>query len=581
MAASVSKRRRAEGIEKCPTGIRGLDEITFGGLPRGRPTLLCGSAGCGKTVLGMEFLARGASEFHENGVYVAFEETGEELIQNSSSLGFKLADLAARKKILLDYVRLEKSEIEETGEYSLDGLFIRLENAIQTVHAKRVVLDTVEALFGGFANEAILRSELSRLFRWLKSRGVTAIITGETGDKTLTRHGLEEYVADCVILLDHRVAEQNSIRRMRVVKYRGSLHGTNEYPFLIGSSGISVLPITSLHLDHAASDERVSTGIPRLDTMLGGKGFFRGSSVLVSGGAGTGKSTLAAHFVRAACGRGERVLYFASEESPGEIMRNMNSIGIDLSGYVNRGLLQFHAARPTLVGLERHLVTLHDVVVQFNPKMVVVDPITNFGVGGTAAEVTSMITRIIDFLKSRQITAVFTSLTAASDNPEMSEVGVSSQMDAWLLLRNLEANGERNRGLYVLKARGMEHSNQIREFVLTGHGVQLLDVYVGSSGVLTGSARLAQEALEQAAVVAQKQEVEKKQMELARKRVQLTERIGALQAEFKADEDQLLRTIREMEAREQQVASHRLDMGRVRGADATSGNGSGRKARVG
>ena len=580
MAASASKKRHAEGIEKCPTGIRGLDEITFGGLPRGRPTLLCGSAGCGKTVFAMEFLARGASEFHENGVYVAFEETGEELIHNSSSLGFKLADLAARKKILLDYVRLEKSEIEETGEYSLDGLFIRLENAIQTVHAKRVVLDTVEALFGGFANEAILRSELSRLFRWLKSRGVTAIITGETGDKTLTRHGLEEYVADCVILLDHRVAEQNSIRRMRVVKYRGSLHGTNEYPFLIGSSGISVLPITSLHLDHAASEERVSTGIPRLDTMLGGKGFFRGSSVLVSGGAGTGKSTLAAHFVRAACGRGERVLYFASEESPGEIMRNMNSIGIDLSGYVNRGLLQFHAARPTLVGLEKHLVTLHDVVIQFNPKVVVVDPITNFGVGGTAAEVTSMMSRIIDFLKSRQITALFTSLTSASDNAELSEVGVSSQMDAWLLLRNLEANGERNRGLYVLKARGMEHSNQIREFVLTGHGVQLLDVYVGSSGVLTGSARLAQEALEQAAVLAQKQEVEKKQIELARKRVQLTERIGALQAEFKADEDQLLRTIREMEAREQQVASHRLDMGRVRGADASSGNGSGRKARV-
>lgn len=576
------QKHETAGVEKCPTGIRGLDEITGGGLPRGRPTLLCGSAGCGKTVLGMEFLVRGATQFNESGVYVAFEETGSELIQNVASFGFDVAELCERKKILLDHVRLDRSEIEETGEYSLDGLFIRLDNAIKTVHAKRVVLDTVEALFGGFANEGILRSELSRLFRWLKSTGVTAIVTGESGDRVLTRHGLEEYVADCVILLDHRVADQNSIRRLRVVKYRGSLHGTNEYPFLIGKTGISVLPATSLHLDHKANDERVSSGIPRLDTMLGGKGFFRGTSVLVSGAAGTGKSSMAAHFVCAACQRGERALYFASEQSPSEIMRSMRSIGVDLETYVKRGLLRFHAARPTLVGLEKHLVTVHDAVTEFNPSVVVVDPITNFGAVGSDAEVTSMLTRIVDFLKSRQITGMFTSLTRAGDDPEQSEVGMSSQMDTWLLLRNLECNGERNRGLYVLKSRGMAHSNQIREFVLTDHGVELLDVYVGSAGVLTGSARIAQEAQEEASALVERQDLERKRLELSRKRLQLKEKIGTLQAEFKAEEQQVLRSIGEIEDREHRVGQHRVDMARLRHADATpaNGHGIGRKVRA-
>ena len=580
MSNAKLKGKAGVEIEKCPTGIRGLDEITLGGLPKGRPTLIAGSAGCGKTVLAMEFLARGASEFHENGVYMAFEETGEELVQNTASMGFGLQELCARNKILLDHVHLDKSEIEETGDYNLDGLFIRLQNAIKTVHAKRVVLDTIEALFGGFSEESILRAELARLFRWLKSTGVTAIVTGETGDGLLTRHGLEEYVADCVIILDHRVAEQTSIRRLRVVKYRGSLHGTNEYPFLIGNTGISVLPITSLHLNHEASTERVPTGIPRLDTMLGGKGFYRGSCTLVSGGAGTGKSSVAAHFARAACQRGERALYFASEQSPAEIIRNMKSIGIDLGPWVKRGLLYFHATRPSLVGLEQHLVMLHDQIAEIKPAVVVIDPITNFGVMGNLSEVKSMLSRIIDMLKGKQITSLFTSLTAAGGAAENSEVEISSQIDSWLLLRNLEVNGERNRGLYILKSRGMAHSNQIREFILTDHGVELVDVYVGSGGVLTGSARAAQEAGEQAQVLAEKQDIARKRAELSRKRVELKSRVDALQAAFKAEEEQMARSIREMEDRERQVAHRRIDMAHLRLADTAVGNGHGGRKTV-
>ncbi len=582
MSRSKLKSKPVLKIQKCPTGIRGLDEITFGGLPRGRPTLIAGSAGCGKTVLAMEFLARGANQFHENGVYMAFEETGEELVQNTASMGFGLPQLCARKKILIDHVHLDRSEIEETGEYNLDGLFIRLQNAIKTVHAKRVVLDTIEALFGGFSNESVLRSELARLFRWLKCSGVTAIVTGETGDGLLTRHGLEEYVADCVIVLDHRVAEQTSIRRLRIVKYRGSVHGTNEYPFLIGKTGISVLPITSLHLNHEASTDRVSTGIPRLDTMLGGKGFYRGSCTLISGIAGTGKSSLAAHFARAACERGERALYFASEQSPAEIIRNMKSIGIDLAPWVKRGLLHFHATRPSLVGLEQHLVLLHEQIAEIKPAVVVIDPITNFGIIGNLPEVKSMLSRIIDMLKAKQITSMFTSLTAAGGAAENTEVEISSQIDSWLLLRNVELNGERNRGLYILKSRGMAHSNQIREMVLTGHGIELVDVYVGAGGVLTGSARAAQEAQERAQVLAEKQEIERKKAELSRKRVELKSKIDGLHAAFDAEEEQIACSIREMEERERQFAHRRIDMAHLRLADPVAGNGhsSGRTVRV-
>jgi circadian clock protein KaiC len=495
-----------------------LDQITRGGLPKGKPTLLCGGAGCGKTLLAMEFLVRGATEFNEPGVFMAFEETEKELTQNVASMGFDLAALCARKKLFMDYVRVERSEIDETGEYDLEGLFIRLESAMNAVGAKRVVLDTIESLFAGFANTNILRSELRRLFGWLKTKGVTAVITAESGDGKMTRQGIEEYVADCVILLDHRVEDQSSTRRLRIVKYRGSMHGTSEYPFLIGETGLSVLPLSSLKLDHKAPTQRVSSGVPRLDTMLGGKGFYRGTSILVSGVAGAGKSSLAAHFVRAACQRGERALYMASEQSPDEVIRNMRSIGLDLEPWVKRGLLRFYAARSGAFGLERHLVTIHDLITEFNPKVVVIDPITNFASVGTYSEVTSMTTRLIDMFKSRQITAMFTSLTSRDSAPELSEVGVSSQMDTWLLLRNLESNGERNRGLYVLKSLGMAHSNQIREFLLTDHGVQLRDVYVGPSGLLTGSARVAQEAMEQAEVLQRKQQAQRKSVTLKQKR---------------------------------------------------------------
>ncbi|HYV83903.1 MAG TPA: circadian clock protein KaiC, partial [Pyrinomonadaceae bacterium] len=497
-------RRNAKplkGLRKEPTGISGFDEITSGGLPSGRPTLICGSAGAGKTLFAMEFLVRGATLFNEPGVFMSFEESDEELATNVASLGFDLDQLVADKKLRLDYVFIERSEIEETGEYDLEALFLRLGHAIDSIGARRVVLDTLEALFSALPNEAIVRAELRRLFRWLKERGVTAVITGERGDGKLTRYGLEEYVADCVILLDHRVQNQISTRRMRIVKYRGTSHGTNEYPFLIDEKGFSVLPITSLGLTHKAPTEFVSTGIPRLDTMLSGRGFYRGSSILVSGTAGTGKSTLAAHFIEAACTRGERALFFAFEESQEQIIRNMRSIGIDLEKHVRRGLLKFQNARPSSWGLEVHLALIHKTIDTFNPAVVVVDPITNFLAIGDRMETKSMLTRLIDFLKMKQITGMFTSLTSSSSAMEDSEVDVSSLMDAWLLVKTIESNGERNRGLYILKARGIAHSNQVREFLLTRNGIELIDAYIGAEGVLMGSARSSQIAREQAADV--------------------------------------------------------------------------------
>jgi circadian clock protein KaiC len=553
-----------------------LDQITEGGLPKGRPTLICGTAGCGKTILAMEFLVRGATEFNEPGVFMAFEETSQELTENVASMGFDLPALVARKKLALDHVRIDRSEIEETGEYDLEGLFIRLDSAIQAVGAKRVVLDTIESLFSGFNNTNILRAELRRLFGWLKAKGVSAVITAETGDGTITRNGIEEYVADCVILLDHRVEEQSSIRRLRVLKYRGTMHGTNEYPFLIGQTGLSVLPLSSLKLEHKAPTERVSTGVSRLDTMLEGKGFYRGTSILISGVAGTGKSSLAAHFVRAACERGERALYMASEQSTHEVIRNMRSIGIDLEPWVKRDLLRFYAARPGTFGLEKHLVTIHDLTAEFNPKVVVIDPITNFGSVGSYSEVKSMVTRLIDMFKSRGITAMFTSLTSGDSAPELSEVGVSSQMDTWLLLRNLESNGERNRGLYVLKSRGMAHSNQIREFLLTDHGVQLRDVYVGPSGLLTGSARAAQEARERAEAVERKRQEQRKAFELQQKRQRLEAEIAKMRADFKLLEQSSSRDSHELEWQEQQIVHNRKEMGRIRKADAVPAYGNGR-----
>ena len=472
MAQAKRNGQRLKSLPKSPTGISGMDEITGGGLPQGRPTLVAGSAGCGKTLFAMEFLVNGAIDYNEPGVFLAFEENAEELAQNVASLGFELKGLIKQKKLIIDYVRIERAEIQETGEYDLEGLFIRLGHAIDTIGAKRVVLDTVEVLFSALPNQGILRTELQRLFRWLKDKGVSAVITAERGDGTMTRFGLEEYVADCVILLDHRVTEQMSTRRLRIVKYRGTLHGTNEYPFLITKDGISVLPITSIGLNHKAPAGRVSTGIKELDEMLGGKGYYRGSSILLSGTAGTGKSSLAAAFVDAACRRGERCLYLSFEESTEQIIRNMRSIGIDLSPHVKKGLLQFHVARPTLYGLEMHLVTMHELIKQYKPDIVVLDPITDFFAVGSHAEVKAAITRIIDFLKANQITALFTSYTE-DDTPNESVVGVSSLIDTWISLRNLENRGERQRGLFVLKSRGMAHSNQIRSFELTDDGIRI------------------------------------------------------------------------------------------------------------
>jgi circadian clock protein KaiC len=530
-------------LPKSQTGILGFDEITNGGLPKGRPTLVCGGAGCGKTLFGIEFLVRGATQFNEPGVFMSFEETNEELTINVASLGFDLGNLIKDKKLALDHVHIERSEIEVTGEYDLEGLFIRLGYAIDSIGAKRVVLDTIESLFAGLPNQLILRAELRRLFSWLKSKGVTSIITGERGEETLTRQGLEEYVSDCVIMLDHRVTEQTSTRRLRVVKYRGSIHGTNEYPFLIDENGFSVLPVTSLGLNHIVSNERISSGINELDEMLEGKGFYRGSTVLVSGTAGVGKTSISAHFAEAACKRGERVLYFCFEESPSQLMRNMLSIGIKLEPWVKKGLLQFHATRPTFYGLEMHLAKTHKAVNEFKPDIVILDPINTFVIGEKEFEVKTMLMRIVDFLKANQITALFTSLTSGESSLESSDVGISSLIDTWLLLRDIELNGERNRGMYVLKSRGIANSNQIREFIITSRGVKLREVYIGASGVLTGSARIAQEALENANVLKRKQNVERKKREIERKRRALEAQIKALHADFESEESEAVKMI--------------------------------------
>jgi len=554
-------------LPKAPTGIQGVDEITGGGFPRGRPTLICGSAGAGKTLLAMEFLVRGATEYNEPGVFMAFEETAPELTQNVRSLGFDLDELVKQRKLLIDYVRIERSEIDETGDYDLEGLFIRLGSAINTSGAKRVVLDTIENLFAGLQNQGILRAELRRLFRWLKDKGVSAVITAERGEGALTRHGLEEYVSDCVILLDHRVTDQVSTRRLRIVKYRGTAHGTNEYPFLIDEDGFSVLPVTSLGLQHEVSEERVSSGIPRLDTMLGGEGFYRGSTILVSGTAGTGKTSMAAHFVDAACQRGERCLYFSFEESPGQMVRNMRSIGLNLDQWTRKNLLQFHSSRATFYGLEMHLAIIHKIVEEFEPKVVVIDPVGSLIQAGNRRDAHTMLIRLIDFLKQRGVTAFLTNLTSAGDALEKTDVEISSIVDSWLFVRDIELNGERNRALYVLKWRGMAHSNQLREFLLTPRGVDLLDVYVGPEGVLTGSSRVSQEARENAALLVRRQDAERKDRERIRKRELLEARIAALRKEFEMEEAEAESNNAQEVSREKLVAENREAMARSRHAD--------------
>ena len=559
-----------QNLLKTPTGIKGLDEITDGGLPQGRPTLICGGTGCGKTLLAMEFLVRGATQFNEPGVFMSFEEKSDELSKNFASLGFDLNELIDQNRLIIDHVHLEPSEIEETGDYDLEGLLIRIGYAIHSIGAKRVVLDTIEALFSGFSNEAILRSELRRLFRFLKDQGVTAIITGEQGNNTFTRFGLEEYVADCVIFLNHTVSQQIATRRMRIVKYRGSAHGTNEYPFLIDEQGFSVMPISSLGLDHPASKERIPTGVSRLDTMLGGKGYFRGSSILVTGTAGTGKSSLAAHFINAACARGERCLYFAFEESQNQIIRNMHSIGINLDQWVDAGLLQFQNARATLYGLEMHLVVMHNAIDQFNPSCVVIDPISNLIATASEAEVKSMMSRMIDYLKMKQITALCTDLTISNTSSERNGINISSLMDTWLLLQTLEARGERNRGLYILKSRGMPHSNQVREFILSDEGILLRDVYIGVSGVLTGSSRDNQEAKDLAEALDCQQQIEMRQRDIERKKLAIEAQILALNTQFESENDDLIRLINKEKLRNDTLLLDRLAMAKLKQADKPS-----------
>ncbi|HWQ47915.1 MAG TPA: circadian clock protein KaiC [Methanosarcina sp.] len=564
----MSTTLKEKSLEKTPTGITGLDEITYGGLPKGRPTLVCGSAGSGKTLLAMEFLIEGARIYGEPGIFMAFEETEEELVKNFASLGFDLDDLEAENKMVVDYIHIDKSEYEETGEYDLEGLFIRLGLAIDSIGAKRVALDTLEVLFSGFQNEAILRSELRRLFSWLKDKGVTAIVTGERGESSLTKYGLEEYVADCVILLDNRMEEQIATRRLRIIKYRGSKHGTNEYPFLIEEDGISVMPITSLSLEHKASSERLSTGIERLDAMLGGKGYYRGSSILISGTAGTGKTSFAAKFGRSACERGERCIYFAFEESPGQIIRNMRSIGIDLQPYIDAGLMQINASRPMAYGLEMHLIMMRRLIDNFEPSMVIIDPISNLTNVGTQIDVKFTLTKLIDYLKLKNITAVCTSLVEHESLEGLNAQGISSLIDTWINLRFFENNIERNRGISVIKSRGMAHSNQIREYLLTDHGMEIRDVYLGpSGGLLMGSSRVAQEAREMTEAVAQSQNTARKKRELESKLKALDAQMTALSSEFEMQKEEMNKLTSEDELRSKLIAKEKSEMSRIRKAD--------------
>jgi len=525
----------AAGINKSPSGIDGLDDITLGGLPTGRPTLVCGSAGCGKTLLATTFLVHGATEHGEPGLFVSFEERPDDIVDNVRSLGFDIEALVAEGRLAFEHIAINPSELAEIGDYDLEGLFIRLELAIDQIGAKRVVLDTIESLFSAFSNPAVLRAEVRRLFDWLKERGLTTIITGERGDGTLTRQGLEEYVSDCVILLDHRVRNQASTRRLRIVKYRGTAHGTNEYPFLIDEKGFSVLPVSMLGLDHAVSERRIPSGIPDLDAMVDGGGFYRGSSILISGVAGSGKSSIAAHFVDAACQRGERALYFSFEESAAQTVRNMRSLGLSLGRWIDQGLLDYQSARPTFYGLEMHLAVMLREIAETKPQLVVLDPISAFTSLGEVREVEAMLLRIVDFLKSHGITGIFTNLTQGNLELAQTDAGLSSLMDAWLLLLNRESNGEYNRELYILKARGVGHSNQVREFLMSGDGLQLRQPYIGEGGAVTGSARLVQEAQDRLREAERLSHVARRKREVDSRCRQLATQLEALQSDLEAE----------------------------------------------
>jgi circadian clock protein KaiC len=569
--SSAAKGKNGSGrlkvLEKAPTGIKGFEDITFGGLPKGRPTLVAGGAGSGKTMFAMEFIVHGAIEFNEPGVYVTFEENVNDLKQNFASIGYDLEKLIEQKKLIIDHVFLDRSLIMETGEYDLEALFIRLGYAIDSIGAKRVALDTIEVLFSGLSNHALLRSELVRLFRWLKERGITAVVTGEKGERTLTRYGLEEYIADCVIYLDSRVIEQINTRRLRIVKYRGSTHGMDEYPFLIGKEGMIIFPITSIRTDYKLSRERVSTGIPRLDGMLNDRGYYRGSAILVSGTAGSGKTSFAGFFVDAACRRGEKCLYVAMEETADQIIRDMESIGIDLGKWVKKGLLQFHITRPALFGLEMHLVMIEDILNHYQPRNVVIDPMSDFTAVGGGGEVKSLLTRLQDMMKAREITSLMTDLISGDVAPRASSFYISSIIDTWILLRNVEYNGERNRSLTIVKSRGMPHSNQLREFRITDKGIELIEPYVGLAGVLMGSARMAQEARDKAATLNMQRDIQHRKDLLEEKQREYEAKKQALEAEFHAEKNNLAKDIEQAERDLDLVDLDRKVMARERKAD--------------
>ena len=579
---SSTRRRELRQLEKAPTGITGFDELTLGGLPRGRTSLVCGAAGCGKSLFGMHFLVLGAQKYHEPGVFVAFEEQESDLIENVASLGFDLPAMIRNKQIALDHIHVERSQIEENGEYDLEGLFLRLELAIDSIGAKRVVIDTLETVFGTLTNAAVVRSELRRLFGWLKDKGVTTIITAERGDGALTRHGLEEYVSDCVIVLDHRVSEQISTRRVRVVKYRGSTHGTNEYPFLIDSTGISVVPITSSLLEHKVYSDRVPSGVPQLDSMLGGGGYFKGSTVLVTGTAGSGKSSLAASLADSTCRAGQRCLYVSYEESGAQIQRNMASIGLDLNRWVQKDQLRVLSLRPTGHGLEGHLTLMYQIVSEFEPEVVILDPIGTMVGAGIEHDAHLMVVRLVDFLKSRGVTALLTNLTSGSEALEQTNIAISSLVDTWILVKAIELNGERNRGVYILKSRGMAHSNQIREFVLTSQGIKLLEPYVGPEGVLTGTARVNREASERAAQAKRAQEAERAQRLLERRRVAVEQQIATLRAELAAEASELGHVLEEGRNFELDLLKNADTMRRMRGGanGGSTSRANGKPAKI-
>ena len=562
-----TQQKTSIALEKCRTGISGFDEITGGGLPKGRPTLVCGGAGSGKTLFAMEFLLNGATQYNEPGIFISFEENERELTENVASLGWDLEALSREKKIFLDHVYIERSEIEETGEFNLEGLFIRIESALSAVNAKRIAVDSMEALFSGFSDEMSLRAEIRRLFRWLKEKGLTAVITGEQGKGSFTRHGLEEYISDCVVFLDNRMNDQVATRRIRVVKYRGTSHGANEYPFLITEKGFSVLPITSLNLDYSVSTERIPTGVERLDTMLGGQGFFRGSSILVSGTAGTGKSSLAARFAAAACNRGEQALYFSFEESPQQIMRNMGSIGIDLRSPAENGLLHFRSVRASSFGMEIHLSMMVKAMNDINPTVVAIDPISNLSSVGDEKEVKETLTRLIDYMKMKGITSFFTDLTFGGNALEKTQNAISSLMDTWILLKDIELNGERNRGMYVLKSRGMAHSNQIREFLITNDGLQLVDAYIGPGGVLTGTSRINQEAVETAEEQLRQQKLERLRRDLKRRENAMESRMQEIKDAFQSEKEEIEHALAELKVRETSLNQNIRKLTTMRGAD--------------